>query len=60
MATSKKTVTIPMTKAKETKGTWMYQADEDTAIASNIYISKVGLPQLESPDKIKVTIEQVS
>lgn len=57
---AKNTVTIMMTKAKETKGTWMYAKDDDTAIADNIYISKVGLPQIDSAEKIKITIEKVS
>jgi len=60
MATSKNTVTIKMTKAKETKGTWMYAADDDTAIASNIYVSKVGLDKIGNAEKIEVTITQVS
>jgi hypothetical protein len=56
----KKTVTIPMTKTKETKGTWHYAADDDTAIASNIYVSKVGLDKIENAEKIEVTITKVS
>lgn len=60
MVTSKNTVTIEMTKTKETKGTWMYAADDDTAIANNIYVSKVGLDKIGNAEKVKITIEKVS
>lgn len=57
MATSKKTVTIPMTKAKETKGTWMFLADKDTDPVQNLYISKAGLDKIDSAEQITVTLE---
>lgn len=54
---AKKKVTIPMTKTKETKGTWMFGADDDTAPVSNLYFSKVGLDKIDNAEKITVTIE---
>lgn len=60
MATSKNTVTVEMTKTKETKGTWMYAADDDTSPVSNLYFSKVGLDKVGNAEKVRVTIEQVS
>ena len=58
MATTKKSVAIPMHKAKETKGTWMYVADDDTMPVTNVYVQKAGLDKINSPENIKVTVEE--
>jgi hypothetical protein len=60
MATPKETVTIEMTKTKETKGTWMYGADDDTTPVTNIYFNKAGLDKIGMAEKVKVTIEKIS
>jgi len=47
-----------MHKAKETKGTWMYVADDDTMPVTNVYVQKAGLDKINSPENIKVTVEE--
>lgn len=58
MAAAKKSVQIPMHKAKETKGTWMYVADDDTMPITNLYIQKAGLDKFNSAEEITVTVAE--
>ena len=55
-----KTITLELTKEKETKGTWRYMEVErdDVANAMNYaYIQKHAVKALGNPEKIRITIE---
>ena len=58
MAVAKKSVTIPMHKAKETKGTWMYVADDDTLPVTNLYVQKAGLDKIGSAENITLVVTE--
>ena len=38
------TIDVPMTLTKETKGTYVFGADEDDAAVTTVYVRKSGFP----------------
>lgn len=56
MATSKK-VSVFMVKTKETKGTWQYKEEDNGKDLRQQYVSKAKVKYLDSPERIKVTVE---
>ena len=52
---SKNAVEITMTKARDTKGTYVYKNDEQGAAIPSLYIKKSAIDG-EAPEKIVVTV----
>jgi hypothetical protein len=54
-----KPLEIKMTKVRETKGTFVYEADDDTMPVTGIYFKKAGVDKVggTAPEKITVTVE---
>lgn len=55
-------LTLTFTKAKETKGTWMYAEDEGPAgvYVGSLYVKKHAVHALGSPERLTVTVEATS
>lgn len=54
------TLAVKMKRAKETKGTWMFEAEDDTAPVTNIYFKKAGaaaLDGIKDAEHITITVE---
>ncbi len=50
-------IKVTLTKARETKNTFRYEADKDDAAIQVLYIEKAAFNGKASPDKITVTVE---
>jgi hypothetical protein len=58
MTDERNSVTVELTKAKETKGTWMYLAADDDPVG-NLYFKKSALDRIGQAERIRVTIEKL-
>lgn len=47
---------MELTLSKETKGTFVYAANEENALITNLYLMKSQMPA-KAPKKITVTVE---
>lgn len=54
-----KSFSVEMSKAKETKGTWAFEAGDDTSPVTNLYFKKPGLDKINKAERIRVTIEEI-
>jgi hypothetical protein len=48
---------IEFTKAKETKGTFVYAEDDDNPKIGSLYLKKAAAAELGNPEKLFVTVE---
>lgn len=48
-------ITVEMTLSKQTKGTFVYSADDDDAAVTTVYVRKSGFTS-DPPDEITLTI----
>lgn len=57
MAKDKNAVTTKLTKARDTKGTYVYKNEEDNAPVPSLYIKKSAFKG-DPPESIKLIIEE--
>jgi hypothetical protein len=51
-----KAINIAFTKKKETKGTWVFEADDSSAVVTTVYVKKSGITLLKNPNSIVLTL----
>jgi len=49
-------ITVPMNLSKETKGSFRYDAADDTAPIRDVYVRKSALPGEAAPRQVQVTL----
>ena len=57
MAKDKNLFTTTLTKARDTKGTYVYKNGDDSAPIPSLYIKKTAFTG-DAPESIKITIEE--
>lgn len=50
-------ITVKMSLAKETKGTFVFHADAENAAVPTLYVKKSAYPNQQAPKKISITVE---